>query len=796
MSDELVTIEVDGKSIQARKGAMLIEATDASGIYIPRFCYHKKLSIAANCRMCLVQVDKAAKPLPACATPVMDGMKVKTRSDQALEAQKATMEFLLINHPLDCPICDQGGECELQDLAMGYGSDVSRYSEKKRVVKDKNIGPLIQTDMTRCIHCTRCVRFGDEIAGLRELGGTGRGENLQIGTYVEKTVSSEMSGNVIDLCPVGALTSKPFRFSARAWELRQKEGIAPHDSIGSNIYFHIKNGRVKRVVPRENEAINEVWISDRDRFSYEGLHSEDRLIAPMIKQSGQWRETDWETALAFTAGGLKEVLSAHGPAQVGALASPSATVEELFLLQKLMRGLGSHNVDHRLRQTDFSDQEETPLFPWLGQSIAEIENADAVLLVGTHVRKEQPIVNHRLRKAARHGAQIMAVNSVDYGFNFILAEKAVVPPSRMVETLAGIAKALLTLDSKKVPDDAVVTLLADVIPDVTQVSIAERLKSAGRGCVLLGNLATAHPQFSLLRALAGIITKLAGARLGYLAEAANSSGAWLAGAVPHRGPGGQRIKQGGLNTAAMLDPGLRAYMLLGLEPELDCINPHRTISALSQADFVVSLAAFRTPLMESYADVLLPIALFAETSGSYFNAAGQWQGFQSAVSAPGQTRPGWKVLRVLGNLMGVSGFDYLDSDDVTKELLGFDVKKGALSNEDKWILPKRLATQAGEGIELITEVPMHRIDALVRRAASLQSTSDAGDNAVHLCRSCASRLSLEEGQLAWLRQGENMISLPVMLDDRVPENCAIIYGAQSAVMGLNPGDGWVELAAE
>ncbi|MBF8270489.1 MAG: NADH-quinone oxidoreductase subunit G, partial [Gammaproteobacteria bacterium] len=443
MTDNVIKIEVDGKELAARPGQMLIEVTDANDIYIPRFCYHKKLSVAANCRMCLVEVEKAPKPLPACATPVTNGMKVRTRSPLALAAQKSVMEFLLINHPLDCPICDQGGECELQDLAMGYGSDVSRYQENKRVVKDKNIGPLVQTDMTRCIHCTRCVRFGDEVAGLRELGGTGRGEHLQIGTYIETSMTSEMSGNIIDLCPVGALTSKPFRYSARTWEMRQHNGIAPHDAVGSNIHFHTKGNIVKRVVPAENEAINEVWLSDRDRFSYEGLYSDDRLLNPMIKQDGVWREVDWLAAFEHVKRSLDRVIAASGAHSLGALASANATSEELYLLQKFMRALGSNNIDHRIHQCDFSDDAEAPVFPWLGLPIQELEQLDAALIIGGNPRKDQPIINHRLRKAATRGAAVMVVNPVDFDSNFNLAARAIVTPADMTRALAGIIKALL-----------------------------------------------------------------------------------------------------------------------------------------------------------------------------------------------------------------------------------------------------------------------------------------------------------------------------------------------------------------
>ena len=425
MTDDILNIEVDGKLLQARRGQMLIEVTDANDIYIPRFCYHKKLTVAANCRMCLIEVEKAPKPLPACSTPVMEGMKVQTRSKLAIEAQKSVMEFLLINHPLDCPICDQGGECELQDLAIGYGEGVSRYQESKRIVMDKNIGPLIQTDMTRCIHCTRCVRFGEEIAGLREMGSVGRGERMEISTYIEKSVSSELSGNIIDICPVGALTSKPFRFSARAWEMVQRESIAPHDSVGSNVQLHIKDDRVMRVIPAENEAINEVWISDRDRFSYEGMYSDDRLQTPMIKQNGNWQETDWETALEFVGKNLDKILSSYGSDQLGGLISPASTLEELYLFQKLLRALGSNNIDSRLRQNDFAQQDADPAFPYLGQSIASLEDLDAVLMIGSNIRKEQPMINHRLRKASLKGADVMMINSVDYEINYDVSEQII-----------------------------------------------------------------------------------------------------------------------------------------------------------------------------------------------------------------------------------------------------------------------------------------------------------------------------------------------------------------------------------
>ena len=480
MTDDLLDIEINGKPCKAKPGAMIIEVADEAGILIPRFCYHKKLSIAANCRMCLIEVEKAPKPLPACATPVMDGMKVSTKSPYAMQAQKSVMEFLLINHPLDCPICDQGGECELQDVAMGYGRDLSRFNERKRVVKDQDLGPLIATDMTRCIHCTRCVRFGDEIAGLPELGSTGRSEDLKIGTFIEQNMESELSGNVIDVCPVGALTSKPFRFRARAWEINQRDTISPHDGVGSNLHVHIKQGKVVRVVPRENDAINEAWISDRDRFSYEGLYSEERLDAPQLKRDGKWHQVDWETALGAAAEGLRKVSEAHGAAQLAAICSPSSTLEETYLLQKLMRSLGSGNVDHRLRQHDVSDQDEMPLAPWLGQSLASLESNDVTLLVGCDVRREQPMINHRLRKSVLAGGKVIAVNPVNFEFNYELDAVIVTSPAGMVQELAALAKAA----GKK--RSSLSKLLADIEPSDNHENIAKRMKTAGNCSVILG----------------------------------------------------------------------------------------------------------------------------------------------------------------------------------------------------------------------------------------------------------------------------------------------------------------------
>jgi len=663
MTDK-VTIEIDGRTCEAAPGEMIIEVADREGIRIPRFCYHKKLSIAANCRMCLVEAEQGGrpfpKPVPACATPVGDGMKVQTRSPKALDAQKGTMEFLLINHPLDCPICDQGGECELQDVAMGYGGDVSRYTERKRVVKDEDLGALIATDMTRCIHCTRCVRFGAEIAGIRELGATGRGEDMRIGTFVAHTVAHELSGNIIDLCPVGALTSKPFRFKARSWELTQADGIAPHDGVGSNIHMHIRGNRIMRVHPKDNEAVNETWISDRDRFSYEGLYAEDRLLQPMVKQNGEWQGADWQTALNLAADGLK----AAG-ADLGALIAPNATLEEMYLAQRIVRGLGGSNIDTRLRQQDFRGDASDPLLPWLGVPIAELEAQEGILIIGSDIRQEQPLLAHRIRKAALSGAHVALVNPLQLSLTFE-STQFVDTPAGMLKDLASIAKALRKRGSGPIKD-----LIAEAAPDEYHTATAERLKAAGknyRGLILLGNLAAAHPDYTLIKALAYVIGEASKARVGFLPAAANSAGAPLAGALPNVGPGAQAVEPAGMSTADMLAEPRAAYLLWGLEPSYDLIDPALAAKALDQAKLVVACTAFRGPALEAAADLMLPIAGFAETSGTFVNAELMWQGFRGAVAPPGEARPGWKVLRVLGNLLGLDEFEYNTSAQVLDEL--------------------------------------------------------------------------------------------------------------------------------
>uniref|UniRef100_Q31HF4 NADH-quinone oxidoreductase n=1 Tax=Hydrogenovibrio crunogenus (strain DSM 25203 / XCL-2) TaxID=317025 RepID=Q31HF4_HYDCU len=695
----MVKIEINGQMVEAHEGDMLIDVADDAQISIPRFCYHKKLSIAANCRMCLVEVEGAPKALPACATPVTDGMKVHTKSEKAVSAQKSVMEFLLINHPLDCPICDQGGECELQDVAMEYGDDVSQYSEAKRILGDKNIGSLIHTDMTRCIHCTRCVRFGQEIGGMMELGATGRSEWMEIGTYIEKSVTSELSGNMIDLCPVGALTSKPFRYSARPWELKSHKTIAPHDSIGSNIILHSKNNIVKRVVPDENEAVNEVWISDRDRFSYEALNSDDRLLHPMIKEKGQWKQVDWETALAYAAKKLKDYIHADA-SKVGVLASSNATLEELYLLQKLARAVGVENLDHRLRQADFSLDKTGFIAPKLNHSLKEVEALDNVLLVGSYLRKEIPLLNHRVRNAHLNGAIVSAVNPVDFDFNYKLNQQLV--SENLVNELAGITKAVADLTGKN--DQA---WLKTIEASDAQTQLAKGLVDAKNASIMVGQIAQMDKHYAEIVKLANLISEMTSVQLNVLPMTANEVGAHMVGFVP----------KNGLNVSDMVSGNMKAFINLGIEPEKDLQDGSLALKAMQEAECVINLTAFDTDAQREYADIMLPISTFAETAGTFVNACGLKQSFKMAVEPQGDAKPAWKIFRVLGNMLDLDGFEYTHANqvmaDVTDETQSVDLSAATFE------MP---ADADLIGTQLIS---MYQVDALVRRSPSLQATPDA-----------------------------------------------------------------------
>ncbi len=783
----MAKIEINGTPLEVGDGKMLLEVADEHGITIPRFCYHNKLSIAASCRMCLVEVEKAPKPMPACATPVTDGMKVFTRSPKAIAAQRAVMEFLLINHPLDCPICDQGGECDLQEVAMGYGNDVSHYHESKRVVASKDIGPLIATEMTRCIHCTRCVRFGQEIAGMMELGAPGRGEHMHITTYVENSVTSELSGNVIDLCPVGALTSKPYRFHARPWEMTAVASVSPHDCVGANTSLHVRRNQVMRVVPRDNEAVNETWLADRDRFSYTALDHAERLTVPMIKKDGKWQESDWDTALTFAAEGLRKVAENSGAGQLGALAGYGATNEEYYLLQKLMRGIGSGNIDHRLRQLNLSGQDAAPVFPYLGQAIAELDGVNAALLIGSNIRKEQPLLAQRLRKAVRNGGALMAINPVDYAFNIPVAHKCITPASAMVDEAAAVAKALLEMSGESAPADFNSTV---TVTDEHK-AMASALKDAEQATVLVGNLTAHHPEQAALVQLAALVARLSGSRFGFLAEGGNSAGAWLAGFVPHRDAGGKAAGTTGMDWRQMTESSLKGYVLLGLEPELDSIDTAALSGAVESAEFVVSLTSYASESMKAGCDVLLPVALTPETSGSMVNAEGQWQIFNAAVSAPGDARPAWKVLRVLGNLFDLGGFEFMSSEEVRDELLGA-CEAAEASSDIVWQAPT-VSGKSGD-LQRISDFPIYAVDGMVRRAAPLQETVDARPAAIHVNSATLDKAGLTgESEARLLQDGKECV-LPLVNDDTVADDCVYVACGLTETSGLGAGFGPVQLA--
>ena len=706
----MLELEIDGKTLQVAEGSTVIDAAHQAGIYIPHFCYHKKLSIAANCRMCLVQVEKAPKPMPACATMVANGMKVFTHSDLAVKAQKGVMEFLLINHPLDCPICDQGGECQLQDLAVGYGTSAARYQEEKRVVINKNLGPLVSTDMTRCINCTRCVRFTQEIAGFMEMGQAFRGDRAEIMPFLGQTVDSELSGNIIDICPVGALTSKPFRFSARTWEMSRRKSVSPHDGLGSNLIVQTKHDRVLRVLPLENEDINECWLSDKDRFSYEALNSAERLTRPMVKQGGAWKEVDWNQALDYVSHALRDVAKNHGGAALGALVSPHATLEEMFLAGKLMRGLGSENIDCRLRQTDFSLDGKRRGAPWLGMKITEVGQLDRVLVVGASLRREHPLLAQRLRQAAKRGTRLCVIHAADEDWLVKLAGKAVVASSQLPDMLAQVVKAASEL--KGVACDLAITVSAEA------KAIAASLAEGSNAGILLGNFAQQHPQAGTLHLLAQRLAEVLGAKCGLLGEAANSVGGYVAGALP---------KSGGLNAAAMLAQPRKAYLVLGAEPELDCADGGNALAAMTQADTVIVLSPFKSAAALEYADAILPVSPFTETSGSFVNMEGRVQSFQAVARPLGDTRPAWKVLRVLGNLAKFGGFEFESSEDVRNEVFGGATPEFAPGLDNGATGAIDLTPNAAA--DRMTAVPMYGADPLVRRAASLQKTRIAMEKA-------------------------------------------------------------------
>ncbi|MGZ5113072.1 MAG: NADH-quinone oxidoreductase subunit NuoG [Usitatibacter sp.] len=754
----MINLEIDGRPVQVDNGASVMDAANKLGIFVPHFCYHKKLSIAANCRMCLVQVDKAPKPMPACATPATEGMKAFTHSDAAIQAQKGVMEFLLINHPLDCPICDQGGECQLQDLAVGYGGSSSRYREPKRVVVNKNLGPLIATDMTRCIHCTRCVRFGQEIAGVMELGMAGRGEHSEILSFVGRAVDSELSGNMIDLCPVGALTSKPFRYSARNWELSRRRSVSAHDSLGSNLMVQMKQERVMRVLPIETDDVNECWISDRDRFAYEGLNSEERLLRPLVKRAGVWSEVDWPEALEAAAQGLKDVVARHGGDALGVLLAPNLTLEELHLAARLGRALGTDNIDHRIRQADF--RAKTRGAPWLGMPIADVDRLKSVLLVGSTLRKEQPLLSARFRAAAKKGLAISVLHVAADDLLMPVAHRVVARPGALAASLAAIAG-----DSAN--------------------AIAASLKN-GPSAIILGHYAQQHPEYAVLLAIAQQIGRETGAIVGVLPDGANAVGAHLAGAVPKTG----------LDARAMVASPRRAYVIAGVEADLD-MGP-RAIAALGEAEFTVALSAYRNETTER-AHVVLPIAPFTETGGTFVNMEGRVQTFNAVVKAQGESRPAWKVLRMLGALLEVPGFHAERLEEV-RLAIAPDLQawaKAGLGNEAAAMEWKLQAP--GSALERIAEFPVYGTDPVVRRSPPLQRTGDAkAARTARMSAATAASAKLAAGDRVRIRAGQGEAQLAVAIDAAVPEGCVRIARGIPETAAL--GDGFlvmekIEMAA-
>lgn len=759
----MVEIEIDGSKVEVQEGSMVMDAANRLGTYIPHFCYHKKLSIAANCRMCLVDVEKAPKPLPACATPVSAGMIVRTKSEKAIKAQQGVMEFLLINHPLDCPICDQGGECQLQDLAVGYGGDVSRFKEEKRVVEPKDVGPLISMkEMNRCIHCTRCVRFGQEVAGVMELGMLNRGEFSEITTFVGKTVDSELSGNMIDLCPVGALTSKPFRYHARTWELSRRKSVSPHDSVGANLIVQVKNGKVMRVLPLENDEVNECWISDKERFAYEALESNERLTQPMIKQGGQWKEVDWQTAIEYVAHGLRNIRHEHGAQSIAGVGTAYATIEELSLLQKVIRGIGSDNVDFRLRQSDFALDGQVR--PWLGMSIAEFASLDRVFVVGSFLRKDHPLLAARLRQSSRMGAQVSLLGATADNQLIPLAANLVAAPSAWAAALAEIATAVAAAKGVAAP-------VAGVKVSEQAQKIADSLVGGVAKGIFIGNAAAQHPEASQLHALAQWIAENTGAKLGYLTEAGNTVGGYLAKAIP----------ADPANAANLFAQPKKAYVLLHAEPEIEAYDTSAAKAALGQAEMVVVMSAFKHGA--DYADVMLPIAPFTETAGTFVNVEGRAQSFNGTVKPLGEARPAWKVLRVLGNLLELPGFDYEASEAIRFEVLGDDKQVANRLNNKATIAVSALAAPA-KTTERLADVPIHFADALARRSPALLQTADGQAPKAWLAADVADKLGVKEGDRVVVRQGNGKAELVAGIDRALAANVVRVATAHALTAGL------------
>jgi len=791
----VLKVEINGQQFEAEPGSTIIEVADNAGIYIPRFCYHEKLSVAANCRMCLVEVERAPKPLPACATPVTDGMVVQTLSGIAKQAQKDTMEFLLINHPLDCPICDQGGECPLQDQAMGFGGSSSVFEEVKRSVDNVDLGPLISTEMTRCIHCTRCVRFGEEVAGVMELGAIGRGEDMKISTFLGTSMDSEISGNVIDLCPVGALTSKPYRFTARTWELNGHKGISPHDCLGSNLEIQEIGGVVKRVLPRDNEAVNECWLSDRDRYSYESVNSNDRLTMPLVRRGENYQEIEWTEALELVSSELAQIKKNWSGEQIGAIVSPTSSLEEFFLLQKILRALGSSNVDHRLRQQDFRDDVAAPVCPGSETPISKIQELDGVLIVGSNIRKELPLISLRLRRFAQQGGEIAVLNPMSFNHNFKAAQEVIAKPSMIPIIFASIARKIAMTAGKAdlLPGHFVELAARDEFgTDVD--AIADSLTGDDADVlIVLGQIAMNHPEASLLRQIASWLGENCGIRIALLPDA-NGVGGWVAGCVPHRLPGGRPNASPGLNCKNMVDERLKAYVLYGVEVSSDYADPVALDSALNEAEFVLSFSMFRSAV-PTQADVVFPLAAFTETDAGYINCDGVYQFANSAVKPMGQSRPGWKILRVLGNFLKLDGFDHVTCKEITTELEEvYDLSEpiSARYKSDlqvvNGVVAQSTVLKQGKQLDRIIDVPVYRVDPTVRRATALQSTKDADTVPLLACAEELEELGFKPGGRLVVDSKAGRVILRAQTDDRVPRGAVYVPTglSETSVLGSSP----------
>ena len=791
MSDS-ITLTINGQRIESQAGRLLIDVADDNNIAIPRFCYHKKLSVAANCRMCLVEIERSPKPMPACATNVVDGMVVQTRSAAAIAAQKSTMEFLLINHPLDCPICDQGGECELQDVAMGFGEGISQYTEQKRVVMDKNIGPLIATDFTRCIHCTRCVRFGDEIAGLPELGLTGRGESVEIGTFIEKSISSELSGNMIDICPVGALTAKPSRYTARPWELTQHPSVAPHDCIGSNIFVHTRGNDLIRVVPRENESINESWISDRDRFSYTAVNNETRISSPMLREGGQLKIIDWETAVDVAVEKLSRAANQDSD-QIAALISPQATLEEHYLAQKLLRGLGSSNIDHRLSQVDFSSQDQSAAMPWLGRSLESVESLDACLIVAGNLRQEQPILSHRIRKAVvNNGASVSSICQVAGQYNFDLLEEINGSTEQLLGDLAGVVVALAEKSNTELSDHLRGLLDGYKLQKEHKV-IAGSLLAGKNTAVIVGIQALSSPYLSLIQELCETISSASDSSLGYLSPLANSAGACLAGCLPHRLPGGVAVKGSWQHARQILESKHEVLLSFGINPMLDTGHGSLVRHLADNNDFIIAINSFNNQYIDEHADLVLPLAGFGETSGTFVNVEGLWQSFKGCIKAQGLSRQGWKILVTLGQYLLPGDFDYADSVAVKNEVkeLCRDVSLNNLCGVES--TASRLPVKS-RSIQKIGIAPIYACDDLTRLSAPLQATPIMVQQcSIVMNQRQAEKSELVDTEQVHIKQGQGTAILPLIISEDIPSGCVYIPTGIELVKDLGDACGVVEL---